>query len=39
MKQGTGICWKYNAPDYELLLGQGCKFAIENSMILHNSGS
>ncbi len=27
---------KYSAPDYELLVGQGCKFAIENSMILHN---
>ena len=37
MKAGELVyAGKYNAPDYELLLGQGCKFAIENSMILHN---
>jgi len=27
---------KYNAPDYELLLGGGCQLAIESTMILHN---
>lgn len=27
---------KYSAPDYELLLSQGCNFAIENTMIYHN---
>ncbi len=37
MKAGDLVyAGKYSAPDYELLLGQGCKFAIENSMILHN---
>ena len=37
MKAGELVyAGKYNAPDYELLLGLGCKFAIENSMILHN---
>ncbi len=37
MKAGNLLyAGKYSAPDYELLLGQGCKFAIENSMILHN---
>ena len=31
MKAGELVyAGKYNAPDYELLLGQGCKFAIEN---------
>ena len=37
MKAGNLVyAGKYSAPDYELLIGQGCKFAIENSMILHN---
>lgn len=27
---------KYSAPDYELLLSEGCNFAIENTMIYHN---
>lgn len=27
---------KYNAPDYELLLGEGCDLTVENTMILHN---
>lgn len=37
MKAGDLVyAGKYSAPDYELLLGQGCRFAIENSMILHN---
>lgn len=27
---------KYSAPDYELLLTDGCNFAIENTMIYHN---
>lgn len=27
---------KYNTPDYELLLTEGCDLAIENSMIYHN---
>ena len=27
---------KYNAPDYELLLEEGCDLVIENTMILHN---
>lgn len=26
---------KYNAPDYELILSQECRLAIENTMILH----
>ena len=26
---------KYNAPDYELLLANGCRLAIESTMILH----
>ncbi|MCD8037636.1 MAG: ABC transporter substrate-binding protein [Lachnospiraceae bacterium] len=26
---------KYNAPDYELILSQGCTLAIENTMLLH----
>jgi iron complex transport system substrate-binding protein len=26
---------KYRTPDYELLLGSGCNFAIENTMIYH----
>lgn len=27
---------KYSAPDYELLLSEGCNFAIENTMLYHN---
>ncbi len=27
---------KYSAPDYELILNEGCNLAIENSMIYHN---
>lgn len=27
---------KYSAPDYELLVSEGCNFAIENTMIYHN---
>ena len=27
---------KYNAPDYELLLSNGCKLAVENTMINHS---
>lgn len=27
---------KYNAPDYELILDEGCNLAIENTMIYHN---
>ncbi len=27
---------KYNAPDYEMLLSNGCQLAIESTMILHN---
>lgn len=27
---------KYRAPDYELLVGQGCDLAIENTMIYHD---
>lgn len=27
---------KYSAPDYELLLSEGCTLAIENTMIFHN---
>ena len=27
---------KYNAPDYELLVGNGCDLAIESTMILHS---
>ncbi len=27
---------KYNTPDYELLLNDGCQLAIESTMILHN---
>lgn len=27
---------KYNAPDYEMLINQGCQLAIESTMILHN---
>ena len=27
---------KYNTPDYEMLINQGCQLAIESTMILHN---
>lgn len=27
---------KYKAPDYELILQEGCDFAVENTMIYHN---
>ncbi len=27
---------KYNTPDYEMLIHQGCQLAIESTMILHN---
>ena len=27
---------KYSAPDYELLLNEGCDLVVENTMILHN---
>ncbi len=27
---------KYNAPDYEMLIGGGCQLAVESTMILHN---
>ena len=27
---------KYNAPDYELILSEGCKLAVENTMISHS---
>lgn len=27
---------KYNTPDYELILSEGCNLAIENTMIYHN---
>lgn len=27
---------KYNAPDYELIVSEGCNLAIENTMIYHN---
>ncbi|MBR1692376.1 MAG: ABC transporter substrate-binding protein [Lachnospiraceae bacterium] len=37
MEQGTMLyAGKYSAPDYELILGQGCDLAIENTMIYHN---
>ena len=29
---------KYNAPDYELILDEGCGLAIESTMIHHKSG-
>lgn len=36
MKQGDILyAGKYSAPDYELLLTEGCNFAIENTMIYH----
>ena len=37
MKSGDILyAGKYSAPDYELLLSEGCNFAIENTMIYHN---
>ena len=37
MKKGDVIyAGKYSAPDYELILSEGCNLAIENTMILHN---
>lgn len=37
MEAGTILyAGKYSAPDYELLLGEGCDLAIENTMIYHN---
>lgn len=27
---------KYNTPDYEMLMGEGCDLAVESTMILHN---
>lgn len=37
MKSGKMLyAGKYSAPDYELLLTQGCDLAIENTMIYHN---
>ncbi len=37
LEQGAFVyAGKYNAPDYELLLGGGCQLAIESTMILHN---
>lgn len=36
MEQGQILyAGKYNAPDYELILSQGCNLAIENTMIYH----
>lgn len=36
MEQGDIIyAGKYNAPDYELILSEGCDFVIENMMIKH----
>lgn len=37
MKNGTMIyAGKYSAPDYELILNEGCNLGIENTMIYHN---
>ncbi|MBO4330809.1 MAG: ABC transporter substrate-binding protein, partial [Oscillospiraceae bacterium] len=37
MKDGRFIyAGKYNTPDYEMLIHQGCQLAIESTMILHN---
>ena len=33
---GFAYAGKYNVPDYEMLLGGGCRLAIESTMILHN---
>ena len=37
LEQGAFVyAGKYNAPDYEMLVGGGCQLAIESTMILHN---
>ena len=37
MKSGSMLyAGKYNEPDYELILKEGCNFALENTMIGHN---
>lgn len=37
MKKGSILyAGKYSAPDYELILSEGCSLAIENTMILHS---
>ena len=37
MEEGAVLyAGKYSAPDYELLLSEGCTLAIENTMIFHN---
>lgn len=37
MQNGTlAYAGKYNQPDYEMILGNGCSLAIENTMIWHN---
>lgn len=37
MENGTLLfAGKYSQPDYELILSEGCNFALENTMILHN---
>ena len=39
MKEGKIIyAGKYRAPDYELILSEGCDLAIENTMIYHDPG-
>ena len=35
-KEDTLYVGKYSAPDYELLLTEGCGLVVENTMILHN---
>lgn len=37
MEQGSILyAGKYNMPDYELIVSEGCSLAIENNMILHS---
>lgn len=37
MKNGDMLyAGKYNAPDYEMILNEGCNLAVENTMIYHN---
>ena len=37
MREGSLIfAGKYSQPDYELLLSEQCRLAIENTMLLHN---
>ena len=37
MKNGDMLyAGKYSTPDYELILGEGCDLAVENTMIYHN---